>query len=122
MVSPDGNGRIPPNQERRLRSIGAWLERYGEAVYATRAVGLREQPAWGYVTRSRSGDRVYCIVRRWPSDGRLIVPIDGAVKSARLIGQSGDVPVSTVQGRPVIDLSMARPMDATASVVVVHLQ
>jgi hypothetical protein len=50
------------------------------------------------------------------------VPVDGAVKSARLIGGSGDLPVSTVQGRPVIDLSTARSTDTTASVVVVHLE
>ncbi len=32
MVSSDGTGRVPPNQERRLRSIGGWLDRNGEAV------------------------------------------------------------------------------------------
>ena len=121
MISPDGSGRIPPNQERRLRSIGAWLQQHGEAIYATRAVGLREQPAWGYVTRSKAGDRIYCVVRRWPEDGRLPVPVTGSVRTARVIGGPAEVPVRTVEGHPVVDLSGVQPPDPRASVVVLTL-
>ena len=86
MVSPDGSGRVPPNQEKRLRFLGRWLERNGQAIYATRAVGLAKQPAWGYLTRSKNSDRLYLIVRRWPAAGRLLVPVDGKVLRAVLAG------------------------------------
>jgi alpha-L-fucosidase len=35
-VGPDGTGRIPDLQQRPLRELGAWLDRNGEAIYATR--------------------------------------------------------------------------------------
>jgi alpha-L-fucosidase len=117
MVSPDGSGRIPPNQERRLRSIGAWLERYGEAVYATRAVAIAEHPAWGYVTRSKADDRVFCIVRRWPADGRLVVPIGRRPRAVRQIEGPGSIPMTMAGGHPVVDLSGTRPSDPRASVI-----
>ena len=40
IVSPDGCGRIPPNQEKRMRALGAWLKVNGEAIYATRSSAL----------------------------------------------------------------------------------
>jgi len=35
-VSPKANGIIPENQQAVLLKMGAWLEKYGEAIYATR--------------------------------------------------------------------------------------
>ncbi|WOH39506.1 alpha-L-fucosidase [Thalassotalea fonticola] len=35
-VSPKANGIIPDNQQTVLLKMGAWLEKYGEAIYATR--------------------------------------------------------------------------------------
>jgi alpha-L-fucosidase len=35
-VGPDGNGNIPELQQQPLRELGAWLDRNGEAIYATR--------------------------------------------------------------------------------------
>jgi hypothetical protein len=35
-VGPDGAGRIPDLQQRPLHELGAWLDRNGEAIYATR--------------------------------------------------------------------------------------
>jgi alpha-L-fucosidase len=118
MVSPDGSGRVPPNQERRLRFLGAWLQKYGEAIYATRSVGLAEQPSWGYVTRSKAGDRLYCIVRQWPSDGVLRVPVALAVTGARVIGATPHPRVRSEGGGIVVDLGTIRPPDELASVVV----
>ena len=120
MVSPDGAGRVPPNQLRRLQFLGAWLARNGESVYATRPLGIERQPDWGYLTRSKTGDRVYCIVRRWPDEGRLVVPLDVAVRSARLLG-GADVRVSARQGWTEIDVSGARAPDPHASVIVLDV-
>jgi alpha-L-fucosidase len=35
-VGPDGAGRIPDLQQRPLHDLGAWLDRNGEAIHATR--------------------------------------------------------------------------------------
>lgn len=122
MVSPDGSGRVPPNQERRLRYLGTWLARYGSAIYATRAVGLASQPSWGYVTRSKTGGRLYCIVRRWPGDGRLEVPVVARVLAARQIASSGHPRWSMGPGPLVVDLAGLDPTDPDASVVVLEVE
>jgi alpha-L-fucosidase len=36
-ISPKADGSIPQEQKDILLSMGAWLKKYGEAVYATRA-------------------------------------------------------------------------------------
>jgi alpha-L-fucosidase len=120
MISPDGSGRVPPNQVRRLQFLGAWLARHGEAVYATRPLGLERQPDWGYLTRSKTGGRLYCIVRRWPDDGRLVVPVKASFQSARLLG-GGPVPVRAQGDRAELDVSQVRPPDAHASVIVLDV-
>jgi alpha-L-fucosidase len=122
MVSPDGSGRVPPNQERRLRFLGAWLARYGEAVYATRPVGLAEQPPWGYLTRSKAGDRLYCIVRRWPSDGVLRVPVAATVSEAGVIGEAARPRVKSDATGIDVDLGAMRAPDANASVIVLRIR
>lgn len=122
MVSPDGSGRIPPNQERRLRFLGRWLAQYGEAIYATRAVGLARQPDWGYLTRSKKGDKFYCIVRRWPADGHLLVPVIAHVRGAQLLGGSGTPVVKAGAEGLILDLTGLQPPDKNAAVVVIDVE
>jgi len=50
-VGPDGTGRIPDLQQQPLRELGGWLDRNGEAIYATR----RWTPA---ATTTATGDQV----------------------------------------------------------------
>ena len=121
MVSPDGSGRVPPNQDRRLRFLGRWLGRYGEAIYGTRAVGLGAQPSWGYLTRSKAGDRLYCIVRHWPADGRLAVPVSATVRAARILRGEGRPAWAADAGGLVLDLTGLRAPDPTASVIVLEV-
>ena len=122
MVSPDGNGRIPPNQERRLRFLGGWLAKYGEAIYATRAVGLNRQPDWGYLTRSKNGDRLFCIVSHWPADSRLQVPVTAQVRGAHLLGGGGTPSVRTEANGIALDLAGIQPPNKNASVVVINIE
>ena len=123
MVSPDGSGHVPENQIRRLRFIGGWLSRYGEAIYGTRPLGVATQPSWGYLTRSKGGDRIYCVVRHWPADGRLEVPIDRPVRRAGTM--FSEVPVQVEKrgaGLTTLQLGQTTPPDPHASVVVLTLQ
>ena len=123
MISPDGSGHIPPNQERRLRFLGQWLARNGEAIYATRPVRLEQQPDWGYLTRSKNGRQLYCIIRNWPANGELTVPISAKqVKTARIIGSPAKPAVSGQAGGLRVNLSGIQAPDPNASVVVLELK
>ena len=56
-LGPDPDGRIPAEQQRTLRELGAWMRQHGEAVQGTRAGPL--QPVDGVWGTTQRGDRVY---------------------------------------------------------------
>jgi len=51
----------------------------------------REPPLY----RSKNSDRLFCIVRHWPADGLLHVPVTGQVRGARMLGGSGMPAIKT---------------------------
>src|SRR4026208_199132 len=112
-------GCAPP--ARGARKTAGPGSRGGGAVYAPRAVDLPSQPEWGSLTLSKAGVRLYCIVRRWPADERLVVPVKSAVRRARALGSQRDVPIATLDGQPVIDLSRETAVDPHASVFVLDI-
>lgn len=87
-VGPDHEGVIPGSQVQRLAEVGAWLELNGESIYGTSAGPFRHL-RWGRST-SR-GSKTYLHVYRWPTDGRLLVPIRNGVRSAKLL--ASDTPL-----------------------------
>lgn len=87
-ISPKADGTIPQEQKDILLSIGSWLKKYGEAVYATRAWerygegptkmgaahGVFTAPAEGTdkdirYTRSKDNKTLYAIMLGW-EDGQ----------------------------------------------------
>jgi alpha-L-fucosidase len=83
-ISPQADGAIPREQRDLLLAIGAWLRKYGEAVYATRAWerygegptrmgaahGVMGAPSEGTArdvryTRSKDGSTLYAILLGW---------------------------------------------------------
>lgn len=83
-ISPKADGTIPEEQKDILLAMGAWLKKYGEAVYATRAWqkygegptkmgaahGVFQAPAEGgptdvRYTRSKDNSTLYAILLGW---------------------------------------------------------
>jgi alpha-L-fucosidase len=83
-ISPEADGTIPQEQKDVLLAMGAWLKKYGEAVYATRAWekygegptkmgaahGIMSAPAEGTAkdvryTRSNDNTTLYAILLGW---------------------------------------------------------
>jgi alpha-L-fucosidase len=90
-ISPRADGTIPQEQKDILLGIGAWLKKYGEAIYATRAwekygegptkmgaaYGVMTSPAAGTAkdirfTRSKDHTTLYAILLGWEKDQREI--------------------------------------------------
>ncbi|KAL2869574.1 alpha-L-fucosidase-domain-containing protein [Aspergillus lucknowensis] len=110
-ISPTAAGIIPGEQERVLLDIGAYLGRYGESVYATRAWdvygegpntaggGSFTAPLLGNssdvrFTRNKAGNVLYVTVLGWPSSrsvpvknlgGNTLVSLAG-LESVQLLG------------------------------------
>ncbi len=119
-VGPDAQGRIPDEAARTLRGVGAWMKVNGEAIYGTAASPFARLP-WGRATRK--GNVLYLHVFDWPRDGRLVVPMQGGVRSARLLGSDAELKWGASEqesGRLVIAVP-TEPVDAAATVVRLEL-
>ncbi len=71
-VGPTGDGTIPAESVERMTAIGNWMAVNGESIYGCGAAGL-DTPAWGRLTRSNDGQRLYLHVFDWPTDGKLVL-------------------------------------------------
>ena len=115
-VGPDAQGRIPDQAARTLRGVGDWMRINGEAIYGTTASPFARLP-WGRATRK--GSALYLHVFDWPRDGRLVVPMQGEVRSARFLGSDAELTWEASErdsGRLVVHMPM-NPMDAAVTVV-----
>jgi alpha-L-fucosidase len=104
-VGPMPNGRIQPEFVTRLREVGPWLAKNGEAIYGTRG-GPVAPHAWGVTTKK--GSRVYVHVLDWPDAALLIPPIPARVSSAKLLGSDRTVTFTQTDAGVVLTL----PRDA----------
>jgi len=75
-IGPKGNGSIPEESVKSMRAIGAWMNKNGEAIYATQASPF-EKLDWGRCTqkkRARGVTRLYLHVFDRPAQGKLVLP------------------------------------------------
>ncbi len=88
-VGPQPDGRIPQGAIRSLRGIGAWLSRYGEAIYGTRVCAPYQKDGMGF---TRKGDTVYAIQvfarETDPVEDILWIPYEKEVKEIRGLGET----------------------------------
>jgi alpha-L-fucosidase len=80
-VGPKPDGTIEPLQVERLREMGVWLKKYGDAIYGTRG-GPFKPADWGVSTRK--GNKVYLHILKWSgASPKILVPDIGIkIKSA----------------------------------------
>jgi alpha-L-fucosidase len=90
-VGPMPNGRIQPEFVSRLREMGAWLAKNGEAIYGTRGGPVAPRP-WGVTTRKAG--RVYVHVLDAPDTTLLLPPLGTKVRGARLLATGRSVAFS----------------------------
>jgi len=74
-VGPRADGTIPEIQASRLRDLGAWLSKFGDAIYGTRIWDERQKDTLkngAEVFYTRKGSDLYAIVDRLPSGGNKV--------------------------------------------------
>src|SRR5439155_14104695 len=89
-VGPTAEGVIPQPSIDRLHAMGDWLEVNGESVYGTRPGPLQ---GLDWCRTTARGEVTYLHVFDWPAGGRLEIPLDMRVRSARLVRDG--TPLST---------------------------
>jgi len=116
-IGPTGDGSIPAVSVERLKEIGRWLEKNGEAIYGTAASPI-PKPSWGRLTADSDRNVVYLHVFDWPSDGVLEVQgLNRTVNNAELLESKVEIPCSQ-QGGDTLQLTLPEnPPDPIASVI-----
>ena len=119
-VGPMPDGRIEPRQVARLREMGAWLAKYGRAVYGTRGGPWKPRED---VASTRKDSTVFLHVLRWEQDSLTLPNLPKKiVRSSVLTGgkaqvrQTGDSVVISVrpQDRQKIDTILALKLEGSA--------
>lgn len=118
-IGPDARGRVPEAAQTALRGVGAWMDVNSEAIYGTSASPFTRLP-WGRATQKPGA--LYLMVFDWPGDGRLDVPMRGEVRSARLLGGSGELAVESRGGGGVVVRLPSEPLDGACTVVKLEVE
>jgi alpha-L-fucosidase len=115
-VGPMPDGRIQPEFASRLRELGEWLSRNGEALYGTRG-GPVPPRSWGVTTRRANS--VFVHVLDWP-DAVLTLPrlAKALTRAYRLSDLS---PVATSASADALALTLGSARDPIDTIVVLEL-
>jgi alpha-L-fucosidase len=117
-VGPDRNGRVPEAAVTRMREIGQWLQRNGEAVYGTR--GGPAEPEDGVFGTTCRDNKIYVHILN--QQAFKAVPLkDGVVQSCSLLSGE-EIPFSQRNGIVSFQLPSGHENepDLIIKLVVVH--
>jgi alpha-L-fucosidase len=88
-VGPTPEGEIPQPEIDRLKEMGDWLKKNGDALYDTKASPFTEKFDWGRCTRK--GNMLYLTLFEAPADGKITLPLATAVNKAYLLSDPASV-------------------------------
>jgi alpha-L-fucosidase len=122
-IGPTPAGDVPDPYDKILLETGAWLQKYGPAVYEAtdQLKSLNLDPSWSWTGQitgdfTVNGSTVYFHVNRWPGTTVAIGALRNKVLSARLMG-GPDIRFSQAGDRVLLhDLPETAP-DPLATVI-----
>ncbi len=116
-VGPMPDGRIEPRQVERLQQIGAWMQKYGQTIYATRG-GPIKPAEWGVSTFT--DNKIYLHILNWPGDSLRLDPFPAPVADSRVL-TGGRVSITQENEDLLVDLSSCR-QDTLDTIVEITLE
>lgn len=93
-IGPRADGSVPEASVTRLKAIGRWLQKNGEAIYSTQRCRFPHGNIGAY---TRRGDTLYIIIYFWPGETMTVGGVKFKVKSARFLASG--LPVKFTQKR-----------------------
>jgi alpha-L-fucosidase len=82
-VGPTAKGKIPPASVKRLKEIGAWMKKNGEAIYGTHPNPFPYEFDWGRITWKPG--KLYLHFYRWPGKSFVLKGLKSPVTKAYLL-------------------------------------
>ena len=111
-VGPKPDGEIEPTQVARLKEMGAWLAKHGEAIYGTR--GGPWYPTKNYAS-TRNDQFIYVHALRLTNGSVTLPALPAKVKSAALLDGT---PVQCEHSKDVLQLTVpAAKQDSNITVI-----
>ncbi len=120
-VGPKADGTFPEESIIRLKEIGEWMGKNGEAIYETSASPF-EKLNWGRCTQKQMGEdtRLYLHVFNWPEDGILKVPgIFNEPKSAWLLADKSKASLNVTRNEDALWIALPGQVIDTINTVVI---
>jgi alpha-L-fucosidase len=87
-IGPKADGSVSEQSVSRLKVIGKWLQRNGDAVYATQKCHF---PHGNIGVFTRRGNTLYIIIYFWPGNTMVVGGVKFKVKSARFLATTRPV-------------------------------
>ena len=120
-IGPLPDGTVPELAVERLRTVGRWLERYGEAVYG------KVDPITGLefsnnIQFTRKGRTVYGWMPRWPGRELAIGGVRGAVRRVTLLPDGRALTFRQEKDRLLLTGLPAKCPDRIAGVGMIKLE
>jgi alpha-L-fucosidase len=112
-VGPRADGTLTDGEFQSVKAVGAWLEKYGDAIYGTRG-GPYKNGRWG--GSCHKGNKIFLHLYQHPEGGRLeFDPLPRKVLSARTLDGA---PVDVAQSEEKLSLGIAKEAQASPVTVV----
>ncbi|RKY66965.1 MAG: alpha-L-fucosidase, partial [Candidatus Latescibacterota bacterium] len=81
-IGPKADGSVPEESVRILNTVGKWMDKYGETIYAAEPCDVKRSV---FANFTRKGTTLYVHVHFWPGEEWAIGGLRTGVKSVRLL-------------------------------------
>ena len=125
-VGPTAEGEIPAPSVERLRQVGGWLRRHGEAIYGAGPSPFPCELEWGTITQKPG--RLYLHVFDWPAGPLVIRGLRAPVRRATVLGGDGtalEVSRRRIEALDLDEIRIALPAaapDPDVSVIALEIE
>ncbi|MDC1466038.1 alpha-L-fucosidase [Polaribacter sp.] len=129
-VGPNSKGVIPKESQTRLKIMGEWLQKNGNAIYGTTAGPYPYEFNWGSMTQRNKGENttLYLNVVDWPKNGIFkLFGLNNSIENASLLANgkslSYDAKFNAAVGANVISIDVPKTApDPNVSVIALKIK
>jgi alpha-L-fucosidase len=116
-IGPRADGTVPDASVIRLRTIGQWLQKNGDAIYATQKCRFPHGNIGAY---SRRENTLYVVIYFWPGETMTVGGVKFKVVSARLLATSAPVRYAQKGSQLIFSGLPAKAPDDPVTVIAVE--